>query len=287
MNYKSQVNYESQIIEDIYNGKPILKYAYLGDGAANFIRVINGNQYYYFRSELALIRANIAAIRHSFKDNIVVFGVGNGSKISYLLTQEKKLILVDISAELLRLAQERLSRSAVMINDSLECIDFRRFRDNTTFLLFGGTLCNFETWSDILTRLRGGCAKSNIIIGMEFGEEKNLQVGKKILDGYISTEGEDFLFYPLSLLGLSRDDGNVEIIFNHILHRIEFYFTFNSKGRVTWSTIIGTEPPARVLLNVSNKPTREEFFQAVQRLGLRRGQLDCSMGEISIIELCW
>lgn len=281
------MNLEKQIIDDIYSGRSTIKYSYVDVGANNFIRVINSNCYYYYRIELALVRNNIAAIRRSFRETIVVLGVGDGSKLSCLLSDEYNTVLVDISAELLHTVQKRIPKAAIVLNTSFETVDYQKLGDNMTFLLLGGTLCNIEAWSDFLTRLREECPMSNVIIGMEFADEEDHKVGERIRDGYSSAESEEFLFYPLSLLGISRDDGTVEVIYNESLHRIESYFVFNSQGKAIWLRMTETEPPSRVLLNVSNKPTRAQFFQTANRLGLRRGQLDCSTGSISIIELYW
>ncbi len=88
------MNLKEQIIDDIHNQQPILKYAYLNEGASNFIDVTKSKQYYYYRTEMKIIKENIKLIRNSLNNTVVELGVGTAlNSMLYFLQIKMKYLL--------------------------------------------------------------------------------------------------------------------------------------------------------------------------------------------------
>ena len=281
------MNLKEQIIDDIHNQQPILKYAYLNEGASNFIDVTKSKQYYYYRTEMKIIKENIKLIRNSLNNTVVELGVGDGSKLNAILPPDKNAVLVDISEEMLKKAQMLIDRPVTVLNSSFEDINYEQIGDNVTFLFLGGTLGNFEMWENLLAKFKSHCINSNILIGMEFDEEQCSEDIKKVPEGYYNSDIQKFVFNPLRLLGLSINHGKLDVNFNDEYKRIEFYFYLNDEGKAAWFDNTRREAPEKILLTLVNKPTRKTFIEKVKQLGFKLGKLNIASDGISIIEFCW
>ena len=275
-NYKTK----NLILNDIYKGNSLLKYAYLEKGANNFLDVVLNPSYDIYKNEIKILKKNKDAFQKILKENIVVLGVGNGDKIKILLDgfNFKTLTLVDLSKKMISIAKQNLSKyNLKIINKDFEEIDFSQFQKNTSFIFLGGTLFNFNNWDLILKKLKNNFSNSNIIIGVELlnkTEDVNL-VSKQ----YKKESVFDFLTFPLRFIGLNKKDGLVKQVYNKKERSIDTYFIFkNSNDKVNFKD----NKIKKIILCRSIKLFKNDFFKKIEDYEVI---LDCNLKNNQIIAL--
>jgi hypothetical protein len=262
-----------------------LKYAYVGNGAIRFLRVLKSPEYYTYRNEVNMINNHAHKIKNNFEDNVIVLGVGNGEKLNKILgdLNEEYVTLVDISEILLKKGLEFLKRNFNVENTSFEKLKLNDFSKKTSFVLFGGTLANMKNWDQFLLKLKKNFPKQNIFLGLEFADMSKPKIIKKIIKEYDNETGFKFIFYPLSILGFSRHDGHIEVGFNYRKSRIEEYFILNSSG-IKKARRLKLLNSKKILLSISIKLERNQFLKKIKKIGLKNG-LEFNNNNNSIIEL--
>lgn len=276
----SNYKIKNLILNDIYKGNSLLKYAYLEKGANNFLDVVLNPSYDIYKNEIKILKKNKDAFQKILKENIVVLGVGNGDKIKILLDgfDFKTLTLVDLSKKMISIAKQNLNNyNLKIINKDFEEIDFSKFQQNTSFIFLGGTLFNFNNWDLILKKLKNNFSNSNIIIGVELlnkTEDVNL-VSKQ----YKKESVFDFLTFPLRFIGLNKKDGLVKQVYNKKERSIDTYFIFkNSNDKVKFKD----NKIKKIILCRSIKLFKNDFFKKIEDYEVI---LDCNLKNNQIIAL--
>jgi len=252
----------------ILQDEPLLKFSYIKTGANKFLKVLKSKEYYTTKKELKIIKEKKPQLQSFLKENIVILGVGNGDKIKELLSNIKKQVtLIDISENLLNIAKEKIKDQEIkIINNSFENIDFTKFEDST-FVMFGGTLFNNTNWDNLITHIKKESINSNLIIGIELLNRIPIN---EIIKQYNNETGFNFIFQPLKLIGIKKNTGKIKVSFNTKKNRIEEWFIlkkpiFNKK---------------KILLSISIK-INEKIF--VKKINKRNIKFDFKEGDNHVI----
>jgi uncharacterized SAM-dependent methyltransferase len=249
----------TKIKQDIFDNKPLIKFSYLDRGADDFLKVLSSKEYHTVQNELKTIKNNRQNIQSFIKPNIVVLGTGNGLKIKEMLKGSKRNItLIDISHKLIKVSRSNLKEHKLSeIIGGFESINLNKFK-NTTFIMLGGTLFNNSNWINFINNINFNENSSNMILGVELLNGISIN---KIIKQYDNETGFKFIFNSLKLIGISRKDGKIQVVFNKIKHRIEEWFIFNKLKN-------------KILLSISIKLKKDKFLEILNKdvlLNLKEG----------------
>lgn len=246
-----KTNLKEDIKKEILANKPLLKFAYLKKGANDFLKVLKSKEYHTSQNELKLIKENILNIQSKLNKNIVVLGVGNGLKIKEILKDIKRdITLVDISEKLINSARNNLKNQNIKsIITNFNLIDLNKFKD-TTFIMLGGTLFNNPNWINFINNIDFKKNNSNMLLGIELLNGVSMS---KVIKQYDNETGFKFIFNPLKLLGIKREDGKINVLFNNNKQRIEEWFVFNNSKK------------RKILLSISFKLKMDDFLKKLNR----------------------
>lgn len=237
-----------------------------------------------------LLNAKVGDFLNSFKNleklNIIDIGPGNGYPVMTLLHPLKKLgvnfryVPVDISEEMLKLASDNVKNEFPDIEIRPINLDFElgNFADETyklreggfqnLMLFLGSTLGNQSDRSRVLTNFRDSMTSDDfLIIGVELA---NLHKTDKILKQYQGENVADFVFSVAEFLGIKREDGEFEVVFNNESHQIEIYFHFIKDIKIILENDeIIFEKDDKLLLSRSHKFTEWVFAKVLSDAGFR------------------
>lgn len=237
-----------------------------------------------------LLSAKVSDFLNSFKNleklNIIDIGPGNGYPVMTLLHPLKKLgvnfryVPVDISEEMLKLASDNVKNEFPDIEIRPINLDFElgNFAEETyklresgfqnLMLFLGSTLGNQSDRSRVLTNFRDSMTSDDfLIIGVEL---VNLHKTDKILKQYQGEDAADFVFSVAEFLGIKREDGEFEVVFNSESHQIEIYFHFAKDVSVILENDeIFFEKDDKLLLSRSHKFTEWVFAKVLSDAGFR------------------
>lgn len=135
-------------------------------------------------------------------------------------------------------------------------------------LFLGSTLGNQSDRSRVLTNFRDSMTSQDfLIIGVEL---VNLYKTDKILKQYEGDVVNDFVFTVAEHLGIKKDDGEFEVLFNNESHQIEIYFRFNKETKISFEgDEINFEKDDKLLLARSHKFTEWVFAKVLSDAGFR------------------
>lgn len=265
----------------------LTRYSYLGEGANQFLRLIHSPNYTSYNRGLRLLNEILPRIRNIILSNnlqVIDFGVGDGMlslRILSYLNQECNLsyLGLDISREMLEIARNNQLNLPIDITTNYIQCNFNNLRQLTEilnriscntrlFLLLGNTLTNEVNIESYLRSLRNVLNTTNqrnyLLIGLEpFQDDIN-----QIVREYRNEENYALTIRPLEIIGITTNDGNVDINFNYEQQRIEEWFTFTRNMEVVIeSENIRFHEGDRILLSVTYNPTLTQIREIIRNSG--------------------
>ncbi|MBU2496917.1 MAG: L-histidine N(alpha)-methyltransferase [Nanoarchaeota archaeon] len=223
-----------------------MKFEYIGkSGAENWDKLVQSKHYGVGLKELNLIKNNMNTITNSFENkkfNLIDLGPGNGIKTIPFIEEFGKthnlvnLAILDISEEMANLAVKNIKKK---IKKNLKIkrytIDFEEGNfakitkelkkedyPNNFLVLLGNTVGNQFDRYRVLLNIRGSMGLSDyLLIGLEMRREKDYE---KIVKHYHVKEVYDTITTNLGKLGIDKNKGKIEIIYNKKKNQVEGKF---------------------------------------------------------------
>ena len=266
-----------RIITSQLNGSyfdSLTRFSYINEGASIFLQLIRNPDYLGYGREIILINKIIPKIRntHSF-DQIIDLGPGDGTKateiIKLLNTRNTEYLALDISNEMLNIAKNGFENIVAVgkfkLCDWHDPINLKEIvRQNklgsNLFLLLGNTLTNEINILEFLINLREAVFFSThsnyLLIGLEISDGNINEIVKE----YKNEINYALTIKPLEMVGITKHDGNVDILYNNKLRRIEEWFISAGKKNIKLHGFdITLSNGSKILLSVTYKPTAESI----------------------------
>jgi len=234
---------------------------------------LNSPEYHTSKIERRLLAKNRREIGKFIGSREVNFlGAGDGRKIESFVRRKNKITIFDLSPEMINFCRQTLRRPVTFTQTDFEKIDFQNGA-NQLWVMLGNTLGNFDDIPQFLRKI--SATKSKLILGMELlddagGQSNHQETIAKIVQEYNNETGFDFIFTPLELLGVKRDDGKIQVRFNQKTKRIEEFFAFTnvlSRKKFAQENNLQLGEVRKILLSVSSKRTQQEFIALVKASG--------------------
>jgi hypothetical protein len=184
--------------------------------------------------------------------------------------QLQRYIALDISTQMLDIASQCQKNIAHIqrfyIQEDFD--DFSRFhthRDRPSlFMMLGNTITNLV---DIQSYLRDLFIifhdEDILLLGVEISDNENID---SLVEEYNAPENKILTFRPLEYIGVPPTAGYVDIFFNPEKKRIEEWFVFQETVALPGISI---PQDTRVLLSVTNKPSRGELITSIEQSGFQ------------------
>ncbi len=285
-----QIDYREQIAGIVarqLNGDfsdSLTRFSYV-DGAEDFLRLIQSPDYLGYTREMILIDRIMPQInqRIGYNSQVIDLGPGNGRKairlLTYLNRRISNYVALDMSTRILNIA--RLSQNTFQdipreyrLCDFSNTMELKRnlgvnINQNRLFLLLGNTLTNEINMEMFLRDFREAVNSTNnrtnyLLVGMEL----SVQDINRIVREYRNEENYILTFRPLEMIGISRQDGVINISFNEVLRRIEEQFIFTrSRTIMVNSYSVDFAEDDMILLSVTHKPTLNETMRIIRNSG--------------------
>lgn len=235
---------EAELVTAIQGrGEIPLKFAYLGKGASNWDKIANQRTEDggINSAEAILLKKRIEDFVSTLSTekgiNIIDIGCGNGLPVlpilKYLVDKNIKFTYVplDISLEMQNLAIVTITKEFPGTESKPFQLDFElgQFSDimydlkkngSVNLMLFlGSTLGNHSDLGRVLTNFRDSMtSKDYMIVGVEL---TNLVKAQNIVNHYQGESIENFVFFTLDYLNVSRKDYKLDVTWNAQENQIE------------------------------------------------------------------
>ncbi len=267
-----------------------LKFAYMDDGANNWDKIVENNDYLLGKIESGMIAQNMDKITTCVKKkvNLIDVGCGNGKKtIPFIEALSKthkptNYIALDISTEMLALAIKNISNEIKQnLNTQTFVIDFeegnfaqitnmlRKVYYESNFLtMLGNTIGNPFDKDRVLSNLRESMTfNDHILIGIEL--VRGDDVGK-ILSHYRTAFVNKAVFFCLEKMGVKHSDGETKVIYNKAKSQVEIYFVFRKNTKVKFADeIFDFKNGDKILLAISYKSTKPQLEKLLSKTGFK------------------
>ncbi len=273
-------------------GEIPLKFAYIGEGAANWNRVARQRDEFggVNRVERALLSqkasAFIDALPHGMKINVIDVGCGNGRPCIPILRELTdrnilfRYIPIDISQRLLDLAENTVHEEFPGTETKKMEIDFElgNFSDlvyelkddrSVNLLLFlGTTLGNFSDRTRILSNFRDSMTATDfLLIGVEL---TNVTKHAKLVRHYEEQNATDFLRFVPDEIGISQTDATLDVQWNDGTGEIEIRIILNRDISASiGSEVVPLEIGESILLAKSAKFNQWSITKLLSTVGFR------------------
>lgn len=286
MNYQYFQSQILKIIRSQLNGDysdSMTRFSYIKGGANKFLQLIRDPNYLGYDREMILFNKIIPRINRKIKpiNRLIDLGPGDGTKaikiIKLLCTQNLDYLAFDISCEMLNITKHIFDKNNLegkfKICDWHNPIYLKGAMDlNITcgnlVLLLGNTLTNEINIQKFLTNLRKVLAflsNSNyLLIGLEVFDG-NID---KIIKEYKNEINYDLTIKPLEMVGISKNDGKVDIIYDKKMERIEEWFISTGEKNIKFNdSSITFHEGNRILLSVTYKPSVKKIRKIFVKSG--------------------
>ncbi len=249
-----------------------LKFEYLQDGARRWNALVHSRDYELGVIETELIKEYAKEILNEVKEkiNLIDLGCGTGEKANLFLERMKqykrKYVALDISENILKLAESNILKKFPNLNSEFLKIDFEEgnFAQITEplreknypanlILFLGNTLGNVSDMSRVLTNIRESMTfRDYLLIGIELFDIKRTQ---DILGHYRGNRiWQDNIFTALEYFGLTQNDGYFEVKFNRNKSQVEARFVIKKDKEINYgSKKIRLKKGEKILLMISYK----------------------------------
>ncbi|WKZ44278.1 MAG: L-histidine N(alpha)-methyltransferase [Anaerolineales bacterium] len=265
-----------------------LKFAYIGSAAFTHDQLVKSPSYRLSDIESTLIRERfykdiVTKLDLSKKSlNIVDIGSGNGLKavivLDVLFSNQffARYLGLDYSQNLLKIAKENIVSALPAFGViNTEVVDFENesFADAvlkylpidqySLFVLLGHTLGNPLNRIATLTNIRNSIIDKNssgFCVGIELFDKAKVN---EMLMNYQNDAFRRAVFTPLTFVGLSPEDGLLDIGFNHSTKNVEVYFEFYKEVHIDCGALgsVEYEKGDRILLFLSHRFDLETLRQ--------------------------
>ncbi len=304
--YFSSLNQISEFTTALKGRSEIpLKFEYLHDGANRWSRLVRSADYKLGIIETKLIQKSVQDILKEAKAriNLVDLGCGTGEKALIFLDKikkhRKKYVALDISEQMLDLANLNILKKFPHLNSEFHKIDFeegnfahiteslREKNHPYNLLMFlGNTLGNVSDMSRVLTNIRESMTLDDyLLIGIElFDLERIREIvghykGNKLL--------MDNTFTSLGFFGLEQSDGKFEVKFNRDKSQVEVRFVVNNDKEIACgSKKIALKNGKKILLMISYKTTPKNIQILLAETGFVIKRLFLNENEDYALVLC-
>lgn len=132
--------------------------------------------------------------------------------------------------------------------------------ESSMYVMLGNTLANYLDMDKILNLMNN--TRSYILLGIEL-IAGNIE---EILAEYRTPENYALTFRPLGYIGVQRSAGDINIIFNNELSRIEEWFIFSEECMIGDYLI---PRDSRILLSITQKPSLGQMQKIIIDSGLQ------------------
>lgn len=254
----------------------LTRFSYLNGGAEQFVQLTQNPDYTSYERELNLLHQILPRIREIISNRlqIIDFGVGDGRKsnqiISYFRERiETSYLGLDLSHRMIEIARRNNGHEGYYsvcdfgdMDQISRVLSGLPVNDRLIFLL-GNTITNEVDIVNYLRRLqRMMQRRTYLVIGLELFQDNV----NEILREYRNEENYELTFRPLQMLGIERNHGEINIVFNQDLQRVEEWFIFNTSGQVR---DFHYQQGDRVLLSVTYKLTMNSIREIISNSGWR------------------
>ncbi|MDR2540265.1 MAG: L-histidine N(alpha)-methyltransferase [Candidatus Peribacteria bacterium] len=218
---------KDRILKSIFSAgrTPEAYFLYQGKGAELYEAVVNDPNYVYYQRGKNLITDNREALQKFIGKNVVDHGSGTGEKADLLLRNLHKplhYIAQDYSYEMTELARDTVAEHNSFVNTGEGVIikgkgsanNLTQGLEDATFLWLGGTIGNFSPEEDVKTlREMGNTSylKGNYVIFDAFTAPSAEELEQELLPAYNSASQRAWLENGLEILGLQKEDFEVQI----------------------------------------------------------------------------
>jgi len=265
----------------------LTRFSYI-NGAEDFMKFTHAENYFGYSREIILVdkmMPNLVNKIHNYSQ-IIDLGPGDGCKAIKIIDgingKVSSYIGLDMSLTMLNSAEK--SQNNIRDVDRYYALgDFNHMQEilessstesnnmyqDRLFLLLGNTLtneinigCFLENFREIVNLTNKN--RNYLLLGIELLSVDTETIVREYstLDNYILT------FRPLEFLGVDRQDGIINILFNKTLRRVEEEFIFTKNSRVTSDLYdIGFTEGDRILLSVTYKPYLNEVTSLIDGSG--------------------
>ncbi len=269
------VDYRNNIIDTVsrqLNGdfsETLTKFSYLGNGAKNFLKLAQSPNYLGYSREILLID-KIRPFLTQFEE-LIDLGPGDGRKACKIINQACNYLAMDISCEMLEIArhnQDAIDNRVYEICDFSDFVQLRQticrrthVKSRRLLMILGNTLAN-ETNMEIFLRNLGQLVRNDdcLLVGMEL-----LCDTDRILLEYRDEQNCLLTVKPLEAIGISTENGVLNITFNELMNRVEEWFIFTRNTII--NPYVGLEAGDKILLSVTHKPSLLEITEIFRNSG--------------------
>ena len=286
MNYQY---FQSQILEIITNqlngdySDSMTRFSYIKGGANKFLQLIRDPDYLGYDREMILFNKIIPKISRKIKSirRLIDLGPGDGTKatkiIKLLNIQNLEYLALDISCEMLNIAKHTFDKNNLegkfIIYDWHNPIYLKGAMDqniahSNLILLLGNTLTNEINIQKFLANLRKVSTFSSnlnyLLIGLEVFDGNINEIIKE----YKNEINYDLTIRPLEMVGVSKNDGKVDIIYDKKMERIEEWFISTGEKNIKFSDFnITLHDGSKILLSVTYKPSVKKIRKIFVKSG--------------------
>lgn len=286
MNYQY---FQSQILEIIrsqLNGDysdSMTRFSYIKGGANKFLQLIRDPNYLGYDREMILFNKIIPRINRKIKpiNRLIDLGPGDGTKaikiIKLLGIQNLDYLAFDISGEMLNITKHIFDKNN--LEGKFKICDWhnpiylkgainRNITHGNLVLLLGNTLTNEINIQKFLTNLRkvltSPSSSNYLLIGLEV-LDGNID---EIIKEYKNEINYNLTIKPLEMVGITKNDGKVDVVYNKKMERIEEWFILTGEKNIKLGdSNITFHEGSRILLSVTYKPTTEKIEKIFAKSG--------------------
>lgn len=281
--------FKSQILEIIVNqlngdySDSMTRFSYIKGGANKFLQLIRDPDYLGYDREMILFNKIIPKISRKIKPirRLIDLGPGDGTKatkiIKLLDTQNLDYLAFDISSEMLNITEHTFDKNNLegkfKICDWHNPICLRGAINQSIthanlILLLGNTLTNEINIKKFLVDLRKVLTSSSssnyLLIGLEVFDG-NID---EIIKEYKNEINYDLTIKPLEMVGISKNDGKIDIIYDKKMERIEEWFISTGEKYIKLNDFnITFHEGSKILLSVTYKP----IIEKIKRIFVKSG----------------
>lgn len=304
--YFSSLNQISEFITALRGRNEIpLKFEYLHDGANRWKTLVHSADYKLGITETKLIKKYaeecLGEVKRSI--NLIDLGCGTGEKaiifLEKLKKQKRKYAALDISEQMLKLAQSNILKKIPYLNSEFHRVDFEEGNfahitealreknySHNLILFLGNTLGNVSDMSRILSNIRESMTLDDyLLIGIELFDLERIQ---EIVGHYRGNKiWKDNIFTSLEFFGLKQSDGKFEVKFNRNKSQVEARFVINNDKEIACgSKKIALKKGKKILLMISYKTTPKNIQILLAETGFIIKRLFLNENEDYALVLC-
>ncbi|MBS3142477.1 L-histidine N(alpha)-methyltransferase [Candidatus Woesearchaeota archaeon] len=282
-----------------------LKFEYLREGARRWDALVRSKGYSLGFTESEMLTKHAQDIINTFTSrfNVIDIGCGNGEKAQIILKGisgfRPKYAALDISPEMLGLAENNITKELKTLNAEFHTVDFeegnfanitQHLREknypNNLFLFLGNTVGNVPDKSRILSNIRESMTvKDFLLIGIEMFDLSRIQ---DVLAHYHGNKvWRNIIFTTLEHCGLHQDDGAFEVTFNKNKSQVEARFILKTAKELKYGErTIRFRKGEKILLMISYKSTPKNIQILLAETGFMIHRLFLNEREDYALILC-